>query len=112
MDEGFWNYLDRLIASARVVVDRPKGSAHPRYPSAIYPVDYGYLQGIASSDGNDLDVWVGTDSPRRAGAVVCTVDLTKQDAELKVVLSCTEEEVAAILAFTNVGPMRGLLIRR
>jgi inorganic pyrophosphatase len=112
MDGDFWTHLDRLIASARLVVDRPKGSAHPRYPSVVYPVDYGYLQGIASTDGNGLDAWVGADGSRQAGAVICTVDLTKQDAELKILLGCTEEEVAAILAFTNVGPMRGMLVRR
>jgi inorganic pyrophosphatase len=112
MHDDFWSYLDQLVAATRVVVDRPRGSAHPRYPDVIYPVDYGYLEGMGSTDGADLDVWVGTEGSRHVGAVICTVDLTKRDAELKLLLGCTEEEVAAILNFTNEGSMRGVLIRR
>ena len=39
----FWDALDQLTADSEIVIDRPKGSAHPRFPNFIYPVDYGYL---------------------------------------------------------------------
>lgn len=32
------------------MIDRPKGSAHPRYPEFIYKVDYGYLKNTSSID--------------------------------------------------------------
>jgi inorganic pyrophosphatase len=34
-----------------VIVDRPLGSAHPKYPSLIYPVNYGYVSDMIAPDG-------------------------------------------------------------
>ncbi len=105
--------LDSLVQSAELVIDRPKGSTHPRYPSIVYPLDYGYLKGVASSDGADLDVWRGSLAEGRLDAVVCTVDLVKRDAEVKLLLGCTESEKAAIYDFHNDGEfMAAVLLRR
>ena len=30
-DEDFWNALDALVNTSVIVIDRPKGSAHPRF---------------------------------------------------------------------------------
>ena len=38
------------------VIDRPAGSRHPRYPDMIYPVNYGYVQGVFAGDGLEQDV--------------------------------------------------------
>lgn len=35
----FWELADRLVAEHRIVIDRPAGSNHPRYPDVIYPFD-------------------------------------------------------------------------
>jgi inorganic pyrophosphatase len=43
MNPGFWSRLDELLATSRLVIDRPKGTRHPRYPEVIFPLDYGYL---------------------------------------------------------------------
>ena len=48
---SFWQALDRLVAGREVVVDRPRGTSHPRYPEFAYPLDYGYLAGTRSGDG-------------------------------------------------------------
>ena len=40
----FWNALDELVANSEIVIDRPKGTAHPKYPNFIYRLDYGYLK--------------------------------------------------------------------
>jgi len=40
-------------------IDRPRGTAHPRFPEFIYPLDYGYLEGPQGGDGNAVDVWRG-----------------------------------------------------
>jgi len=37
--------------------------------------------------------------------VVCTVDSGKRDAEIKLLIGCTREEAAEILAFLNKGTM-------
>lgn len=108
----FWAYLDALVAGGDLVIDRPKGSAHPRFPAIIYPMDYGYLAGTTSADGGGIDVWVGSLGSARITAVACTVDLMKRDAEVKLLLGCTEDEIQTALRLMNSGRMRCLLIRR
>lgn len=108
----FWQRLDELIASASIVIERPCGTAHPRYPAMIYPLDYGYLAGTTSTDGQPLDVWVGSLPARQLDAIVCTVDLAKKDTEIKLLLGCTELEKQTILRFHNGGPQSAMLIRR
>jgi inorganic pyrophosphatase len=111
-DSGFWEALDELVRTSDVVIDRPKGSAHPRYPNLLYPVDYGYLSGTRSMDGGGIDLWAGS-GPKTIRAVLCTVDLLKRDSELKLLLGCTEEETAAILERLRQTPcLNALLIRR
>lgn len=113
MNRDFWQMLDALAASGEIVIDRPKGSAHPRYPQMIYPLDYGYLQSASSMDGEGIDVWIGTDPQRRIDAIVCTVDMVKRDSEIKILIGCTEEQKQTVLAVHNDSPgMRGILVRR
>jgi inorganic pyrophosphatase len=101
MTERFWHHLDVLVAAAEVVIDRPAGSAHPRYPDFIYPLDYGYLQGTTAGDGAGVDVWVGNLAQREVTGVICTVDLTKRDVELKLLLGCTPAEMDIALTLHN-----------
>lgn len=109
---GFWEALDRLVSASTIVIDRPKGSAHPRYPAVHYPVDYGYLANTRSADGGGIDVWLGSTGGQRPHAVIITVDLLQRDAEIKLVIGCTEEELSRIVIAHNGGLMRGLLVRR
>ncbi len=109
---NFWDKLDRLVADGTIRIDRPTGSAHPRYPSFIYPLDYGYLEGIASSDGNDLDVWIGSLPDRAVTAVLCTVDLVKRDAEVKILLGCTPDEARQIAAVHSTRAQAAILVER
>ncbi len=111
-DMQFWSALDELAGRSEVVIDRPKGSAHPRYPDMIYRLDYGYLAGTSSMDGG-IDVWVGSLPDRAVNAVVCTVDLLKGDSEIKLLLGCTEEEMNIVHEVHNESEyMKGILIRR
>ncbi|GHO52565.1 inorganic diphosphatase [Ktedonobacter robiniae] len=110
--EGFWQALDDLVANSEIVIDRPRGSRHPRYEEMIYPYDYGYLQGTRAADGDGIDVWVGTQQTRQmAGLIVC-VDVLKRDSEIKILLGCTREEMEQILAQHNSGLQVGMLIER
>jgi inorganic pyrophosphatase len=112
MDDDFWSALDHLIAEHKLVLDRPKGSRHPRYPEVVYPLDYGYLEGTTASDGAGIDVWAGSLPERTLTAVLLTVDTHKRDTELKLMLGCTEEEIQTALEFLNTGSMRAILVRR
>ncbi|MCL2029990.1 MAG: inorganic pyrophosphatase [Oscillospiraceae bacterium] len=108
----FWAALDQLAAQSKIIIDRPKGSSHPRYPNLVYPVDYGCLENTRSMDGSGIDVWRGT-AGEGIDAVVCTVDLLKRDSEIKILIGCTEEEKQLVLATHNNSEyMKGILIRR
>ena len=109
----FWSALDKLVETSNIIIDRPKGSAHPRYTEYIYPLDYGYLDGTSSMDGEGIDVWRGSKSDLTLNAVLCTVDMVKRDSEIKLLLGCTEAEIQTILQFHNQSEMmRGMLVRR
>ena len=111
-NSNFWQALDRLVAESAIVIDRPKGSAHPRFPDFIYRVDYGYLKDTTSMDGAGIDVWVGS-GEKTVDAIMCIVDLMKRDSEIKILIGCTEEEKAIIYETHNETEfMKGILIRR
>lgn len=45
-------------------IDRPLGSAHPKVSDMIYPVNYGYVDGVFAGDGAEQDIYLlGEDSP-------------------------------------------------
>lgn len=108
----FWEALDFLVDNSQIVIDRPKGTAHPKYPNLIYKVDYGYLKNTASMDGAGIDVWVGSEG-KKIDAIMCIVDLTKRDSEIKILIGCTEEEKQIVYQTHNETQyMKGILIRR
>ena len=111
-NEDFWKALDELVNSSEIVIDRPRGSAHPRFPNFIYKVDYGYLKDTASMDGAGIDVWVGS-GEKKIDAIMCIVDLMKKDSEIKILVGCTEEEKLEVYKTHNETQyMKGVLIRR
>ena len=111
-DNAFWNALDELVNSSAIFIDRPKGTAHPKYPNFIYKVDYGYLKDTTSMDGAGIDVWVGS-SGKTVNAVICIVDLMKKDSEIKILIGCSEEEQSLIYETHNETKyMKGILIQR
>lgn len=111
-DEAFWKALDELVDNSEIVIDRPKGTSHPKYKNFIYKVDYGYLKDTFSMDGSGIDIWVGS-AEKKVDAIVCTIDLLKKDSEIKILIGCTEEEKAIIYEVHNETQfMKGILVRR
>ena len=111
-NEDFWNALDELVSNSEIVIDRPRGSAHPRFPNFIYKVDYGYLKDTTSMDGAGIDVWVGSGN-KKIDAIMCIVDLMKKDSEIKILIGCTEEEKMEVYRTHNETQyMKGIMIRR
>lgn len=109
----FWLMLDKLVQQSEIVIDRPKGTAHPKYPDLIYKVDYGYLKNTTSMDGAGIDVWLGKNKDQKVDAIICTVDLLKKDSEIKILIGCSEEEKELIYKMHNESEfMKGILIRR
>lgn len=91
--------LDQLLATTAIVIDRPAGSAHPRYPEATYPVDYGYLDGTTGGDGDGIDVFVGTATGTGIVAAAVTVDVHARDAEVKALVDCGTDEIRQVERF-------------
>ncbi len=112
MSDEFWDYLQQLVETSKIVIDRPKGSMHHRYPTGSYPVHYGYLKGTTSIDTGGVDIWVGSLGEHRVVGALCTVDLLKRDTELKIIYDCAEDEINAILDYINVDKMRAIYIVR
>jgi len=112
MQESFWTRLEALVKASELVIDRPRGSAHPRFPGIIYPLDYGYLKGTSSGDGHEIDVWRGTLPEKRFDAIVCTVDIMKRDAEIKLLIGCSTADKDTVQAFHNGEYMSAILMER
>lgn len=109
----FWETLDELVRQSKIVIDRPKGTVHPKFLNFIYKVDYGYLENTSSMDGAGIDVWVGTKESKSIDAIMCIVDLMKKDSEIKILIGCTEEEKEIIYTTHNETQyMKGILIER
>ncbi len=109
----FWRTLDELVRQSKIVIDRPKGTVHPKFSDFIYKVDYGYLENTSSMDGAGIDVWVGTKESKSIDAIMCIVDIMKKDSEIKILISCTEEEKEIIYKTHNETQyMKGILIER
>lgn len=93
-------------ALVTVVVDRPLGSAHPRYPGMIYPLNYGYVPGVPAPDGEEQDVYIlGVTQPveQFTGRVIAVVHRL-DDVEDKWVVAkdgerYSAEEIAAAVRF-------------
>ena len=112
-NDEFWEAIDVLVSSSKTVIDRPKGSVHPRFPDIVYPIDYGYIENTASMDGGGIDLWSGSLPSDEVNAIICTVDLMKKDSEIKLLIGCTEEEMSLIYEFHNNSKcMKGILIKR
>ena len=48
----------------KAIIDRPLGSHHPNYEDLVYPVNYGYVEGVIAPDGEEQDAYVlGIDEP-------------------------------------------------
>ena len=112
-NKEFWQAIDTLVSTGRIVIDRPKGSSHPKYSEIRYDVDYGYIKDSTSMDGDGIDVWRGSLPSEEVNAIICTVDLMKKDSEIKLLIGCTEEEIKTVYEFhNNTEFMKGMLIRR
>lgn len=85
IEKGNLTYLGKTVT---VTVDRPIGSAHPDCPEMIYPVNYGYIEGITAPDGEEQDAYIlGIDTPEKQyTGVVIGVIIREDDIEDKWVV--------------------------
>lgn len=108
----FWTMLDALL-SHPIVIDRPKGQPHPRYPEMIYPLDYGYLEGTNGGDGEGIDIWLGSlAGEKRIVGAMATIDGLKYELEIKLFINCSEAEIQIAFDFLTQHGMGCYLLKR
>ena len=89
-----------MVKTNQIVIDRPRDSAHPRYPNFFYPLDYGYLENTTASDGSGIDIlWLGPLNKKMLTGILCTFDTLKRDMEIKILLGCTNDDLQLIQKF-------------
>ena len=103
-DSEYWQAMIELIESTPVVLDRPRGTTPPRYADLVYPLDYGYLKKTSAGDGDGIDVWIGSSEVKTLTGILCTFDKLKRDAEIKLLIGCTKEDIETIQGFNNDMP--------
>lgn len=100
-------YLKNIIGKiVKVTIDRPLGCRHPKYADIIYPVNYGYIEGIVAPDGEEQDAYVlGVNVAVKefTGRVIAVIH-RYDDVEKKWVvapdgLNFTQEEIRAQVDF-------------
>jgi len=78
-------YLNKIVT---VKMDRPLGTKHPKH-GWEYPVNYGYIPGTVSGDGEELDAYVlGPDMPLNefTGRCIAIIHRTNDNDDKLVVV--------------------------
>lgn len=99
---GATEFIGKIVT---VKMDRPLGSAHPKH-GFIYPVNYGYIPGTVSGDGEELDAYVlGEHKPldNFEGRVIAVVHRLNDNDDKLVVMAdgknYTDEQISALVEF-------------
>ena len=82
-----------------VKIDRPLGNKHPKH-GFVYPINYGYIPGVISGDGEELDCYVlGIDYPieEYMGECIAIIHRTNDDDDKLIIVpegyNYTDEEI-------------------
>jgi inorganic pyrophosphatase len=109
----FWEYLNKLVRENEVIIDRPKGTRHPKFSNMVYELDYGYINNTKAMDGGGIDIFIGSLHNKNVNKIICTVDLLKKDIEIKILIGCTIPEIEKIYSFLNNSKyMKALIIEK
>jgi len=96
------SYLNKIV---EVEIDRPLGSLHPKH-GFLYEVNYGFIPGTISNDGEETDVYVlGVDKALKKfkGRCIAVIRRTNdEDDKLVVVpdnLNISDEDICKLTHF-------------
>lgn len=87
------NHKEYLGKELNIVIDREIGSKHPEY-GFIYPVNYGYVPGTISGDGEELDCYLlGVFEPVKTfkGKCIAVVHRINDDDDKLIIVAENKE---------------------
>lgn len=96
-----WGRWEAFVRQHGVTLDRPRSTAHPRFPDIVYPLDYGYVNDSDDGEGEGVDVFVGNAPALGLVGAVLTRDHRQGKREVKLLLGTTPEEVYLAVGFLN-----------
>ena len=95
-------YLGKILD---VEIDRPFGSSHPKH-GFIYPVNYGFVPGTISGDGEELDCYVlGVFEPVKTykGKCIAIIHRTNDNDDKLIIVpedkTYNEDQIRALTEF-------------
>ena len=96
-------YLGKEVS---IIIDRPLGSKHPQH-GFVYEVNYGYVPGTQSADGEELDAYyLGISLPLHTAKGICIAiihRLNDDDDKLVIVpktqIDLTDSEITKAVNF-------------
>ena len=96
-----------LISNHSMSIDWTKGCADPRYAELAYSPDYDFLDNTLAEDGARIAVWMDSLKIKTLTGILCMFDTLTQgrvnsgnrDAEMKLLIGCTKENVQVIREF-------------
>ena len=96
------NFIGKIV---EVEMDRPLGTRHPKH-GFMYCVNYGYVPGTVSGDGEELDAYLlGVFEPLQSyiGKCIAVIHRTNDDDDKLVVVpegkNYTDEEIRVLTEF-------------
>lgn len=96
------DFLGKIVT---VTMDRPLGSKHPKH-GFVYELNYGYIKGTVSGDGEELDAYVlGEHKPLESftGRVVAVIHRTNDNDDKLVVMAdgrnYSDDQIEALTEF-------------
>ena len=102
MERESYKYLGKIV---NVEIDRPLNSKHPKH-EFTYEVNYGYVPGTMSGDGEELDCYVlGVDEPLKIfkGECIAVIHRLNDDDDKLVVVpigtNISDDEIRKLTHF-------------
>lgn len=96
------DYINKVVT---VKIDRKMGTKHPKH-NFIYPVNYGYIPGTISADGEEIDAYIlGVHEPLEEyiGKVIAIIHRTNDDDDKIIVVpegkNYTDDQIKALTEF-------------
>ena len=96
----FWQKVDTLYSFGDYKVVYRKGDRNERYPSLVYPCDFGYVKALDSDEDISMEVFKG-EHGRTIDALIICADILMKRFEVKALIGLNDAEQEEVLRFLD-----------